>query len=239
MQKILSYVRRAVEDYDMIQEGDKISVGVSGGKDSLTAMIAMHELSKFYPKKFTVCAISIDMGFDNMDFTPVKKLCDDLGIEYILKKREIKEIIFDIRKESNPCSLCAKMRRGALNNLALEAGSNKIVLGHHNDDVLETFFLSLFYEGRISCFAPVTYLDRTKVYLLRPMIYVPEKVIRGYVKNAQLPVVHNTCPNDGHSKRQYMKDLILKLDRENKDLKKHMFTAVKNGKIDGWDIIKK
>ncbi|MCX7714860.1 MAG: tRNA 2-thiocytidine(32) synthetase TtcA [Clostridia bacterium] len=234
MKKITSYVRKAIEDYNMIEEGDRIAVGVSGGKDSLSLLCALAKLSEYYPKKFTVCAISLDMGY-GADFSPVGRLCDELGVEYIIKDTHIKEVIFDIRNEKNPCSLCAKMRRGALNDAAMENGCKKVALGHHNDDVLETFFLSLFYEGRISCFSPVTYLDRTDIYQIRPMIYVPEKDIIGAVRRLSLPVVHNPCPANGCTKRQEMKDLIKRLDREtNRGLKKRLFTAVKNSGIDGW-----
>lgn len=178
--------------------------------------------------------LTLDMGYD-ADYSKVQKMCDNLGVEYKVKKTNIKEIIFDIRKESNPCSLCAKMRRGALNDMAIENGCNKVALGHHNDDVLETFFLSLMHEGRIHCFSPVTYLDRTDMYQIRPMIYVRERDIRGVVKNYDIPVVHNPCPADGYTQRQYMKDLIKRLEKEMyPGLRKRLFRAIQDSAIDGW-----
>ena len=179
MKKILSRTRRAVDDYHMIAEGDKIAVGVSGGKDSLTLLCALAELRRFYPNKFDILALSIDMGFDGTDFSKVQELCEKIGVEYIIEKTDIAEVVFDIRKESNPCSLCAKMRRGGVNDLAVKNGCNKVALGHHNEDVLETFFLSLFYEGRLGCFSPVTYLSRKDIHVIRPLIYVAEGDIKG------------------------------------------------------------
>ena len=235
MKRITSLIRRAVENYDMIQEGDKVVVGVSGGKDSLVLLRCLYDLSKYYPKKFQVLGVSLDMGF-GADYEPVRKMCDELGIEYIIKKTDIKEIIFDIRQETTPCSLCAKMRRHLLNEAAKENGAKVVALGHHNDDVLETFMLSLFYEGRINCFSPVTHLDRMDIYQIRPMIYVRERDVRGAVKNHNLPVVHNPCPANGVTKRQYMKDLIARLEKENyPGLRKRLFTAIEKSSIDGWN----
>ena len=174
IQKILSKVRRAVDDYHMISEGDRIAVGVSGGKDSLTLLCALAALRRFYTASFEVIGVSLDMGFPDMSFGEVRELCDKIGVEYVVRKTDIAEIVFDIRKEKNPCSLCAKMRRGGVNDLAVELGCNKVALGHHNEDVLETFFLSLFYEGRLGCFSPVTYLSRRDIHVIRPMIYLPE-----------------------------------------------------------------
>lgn len=236
MKKIISLTRRAIEDYDMIQEGDKIAVGVSGGKDSLVLLRALAELSRYYPKKFEVMGITLDMGY-NADYSEIQKMCDELGVEYKVKHTNFKEIIFDIRKENNPCSLCAKMRRGALNDTALENGCKKVALGHHNDDVLETFFLSLIYEGRISCFSPDTFLDRTGVTQIRPMIYVRERDIRGAVRNHNIPVVTNPCPANGVTKRQYMKDLIRQIEKETTPgLRKRLFHAIQYSDIDGWKM---
>ncbi len=238
MKKVVSLTRRAIEEYKMIEEGDKIAVGVSGGKDSLVLLCALAELSKYYPKKFTVMALTLDMGY-NSDYSGIQSLCDELGVEFKVKYTNIKEVIFDIRKESNPCSLCAKMRRGALNDFALENGCHKVALGHHNDDVLETFFLSLMHEGRISCFSPVTYLDRTDLYMIRPMIYVRERDIRGVVNNHNIPVIHNECPADGYTQREYMKDLIKRLEKEmHPGLRKRLFRAVQDSTIDGWKLNK-
>ncbi len=238
MKKVISLTRRAIEEYNMIDEGDKIAVGVSGGKDSLVLLCALAELSRYYPKKFTVMGLTLDMGY-KADYSKIQALCDKLGVEYKIKYTNIKEIVFDIRKETNPCSLCAKMRRGSLNDFAIENGCRKVALGHHNDDVLETFFLSLMYEGRINCFSPVTYLDRTDLYQIRPMIYVRERDIRGAVRNHDIPVLHNECPANGYTQREYMKDLIKRLEKEtHPGLRKRLFRAIQDSTIDGWKIDK-
>lgn len=234
MKKVVSLTRRAIEEYNMIDEGDKIAVGVSGGKDSLVLLCALAELSHYYPKKFTVTALTLDMGYKS-DYSGIQALCDKLGVEFKVKYTNIKEIVFDIRNETNPCSLCAKMRRGSLNDFALENGCRKVALGHHNDDVLETFLLSLMHEGRIHCFSPVTYLDRTQLYQIRPMIYVRERDIRGVVKNHDIPVIHSECPADGYTQREYMKDLIKRLEKEmTPGLRKRLFRAIHDSAIDGW-----
>ena len=236
MKKLISLTRRALEDYNMIEDGDKIAVGVSGGKDSLALLCALAELSRYYPKKFEVKALTLDMGYKS-DYSKIQELCDRLGVEFLVKYTNIKEVVFDIRNESNPCSLCAKMRRGALNDFAIENGCRKIALGHHNDDVLETFFLSLMHEGRVHCFSPVTYLDRTDLYQIRPMIYVRERDIRGVARNYDLPVIKNECPADGSTQRQYMKDLIKRLEKEtHPGLRKRLFTAIQNSDIEGWKL---
>lgn len=235
MRKILSRTRRAVDDYHMIESGDRIAVGVSGGKDSLTLLCALAALKKFYPKEFEVVGISLDMGFEGTDFSGVQKLCDELGVEYILQKTDIAEVVFDIRKESNPCSLCAKMRRGGVNDLAVQNGCNKVALGHHNEDVIETFFLSLFYEGRLGCFSPVTYLSRRDIHVIRPMIYVPEGDIKGYAKRAELPIVFNPCPMDGNSKRSDMRDFIDERRKTDKFFKTKILHAIQTGLPD-WEI---
>lgn len=236
MKKVVSLTRRAIEDYNMIDEGDRIAVGVSGGKDSLVLLCALAELSRYYPKKFTVVALTLDMGYDS-DFSEIEKLCSELGVEYHIKKTNIWNVIFDIRHEKNPCSLCAKMRRGALTDFAIENGCRKIALGHHNDDALETFFLSLMYEGRIHCFSPVTHLDRRGVYQIRPMIYVRERDIRGAVRNRGIVTVKSKCPADGATKRQEMKELIKRLEKEQPPgLRKRLFRAIQGSAIDGWRI---
>lgn len=236
MRKVVSLTRRAIEDYNMIDEGDRIAVGVSGGKDSLVLLCALAELSRYYPKKFTVVALTLDMGYDS-DLSEIEKLCSELGVEYHIKKTNIWNVIFDIRHEKNPCSLCAKMRRGALTDFAIEHGCRKIALGHHNDDALETFFLSLMYEGRIHCFSPVTHLDRRGVYQIRPMIYVRERDIRGAVRNCGIVTVKSKCPADGATKRQEMKELIKRLEKEQPPgLRKRLFRAIQGSAIDGWRI---
>lgn len=235
MQHLLSHMRRAIEDYDMIQEGDRIAVGLSGGKDSLAVLVAAHALKRFYPKQFHLEAITLDMGMEGMDFSPLSDLCKSLDIPYTIEKTQIKEIVFDLRKEKNPCSLCANLRRGALNSAAKKLGLDKVMLGHHFDDVVETFFLSLLYEGRVNCFLPVTHLDRMDVTLLRPFIYVEEKDIRKFAKTAKLPVVHSTCPADGNTKREYIKNLLGQLEHENHGAKQRLFTAMRNS-VNGWQI---
>jgi len=236
MKKILSYLRRAVDDYSMIDDGDKIAVGVSGGKDSIALMLALNSLKRFYPKKFELIAITVSMGFENTDFSPIYSLCEREKIEYVIEETKIGEIVFNVRKETNPCSLCSKMRSGALNDAAIRLGCNKVALGHHYDDVVETFFMSLFKEGRINCFSPVTYLDRMKITKIRPMIYLPEKEITYFINKNTLPIVKNPCPADGNTTRQYMKELILSLEKENKRLKQQIFHAVKTSEIKGWKI---
>ena len=235
MKRITSLVRKAVEEYDMIQDGDRVAVGISGGKDSLVLLGALASLSRFYPKKFSVLGLTLDMGYKS-DYSKIKAFCESYGVEHKVKYTNIKEIIFDDRKESNPCSLCAKMRRGALNDFAIENNCNRVALGHHNDDVLETFFLSLLYEGRINCFYPVTYLDRTNIYQIRPLIYAREGDIKGVVKRLDVPVLESSCPANGNTKRQDMKELISRIDKEtNPGFKRRLFTAIKTSKIDGWN----
>lgn len=234
MQKMLSYVRRAVDHYNMIKEGDRVAVGVSGGKDSLALLVALTQLSRFYPEKFEVVAITLEMGYDEMDFSPVQALCDRLGVEYIRVPTQIGPIIFDIRHEENPCALCAKMRRGALHEAAKAAGCNKVALGHHFDDVVETYMLSLFYEGRISCFQPVTYLDRADITLIRPLLYVPEYFVRSFAKRHELPIVHNPCPADGNTKRQEIKELLTSLEKTMPGLRERIFGAMQRYPLDGW-----
>ncbi len=234
---LLSYVRRAIDDYNMIEEGDRIAVGISGGKDSLTLLAALAGLKRFYPKKFELVAITEDMGFEGSDYSAISEFCEKLGVEYKIEKTDIAKIVFDIRKESSPCSLCAKMRRGALNGSAKKFGCNKVALGHHYDDVVETFMLNLFFEGRIGCFRPVTYLSRMDVTVIRPMIYMPEKDVRAYAAAAELPVTKSLCPADGNTQREEMKNLLQNLDKTNKGLKYRIFGAIQRGEIDGWKNI--
>ena len=234
MQKLLSYTRRAVDHYHMIEEGDRIAVGVSGGKDSLALLVALANLRRFYPKHYEVVAITLEMGYEEMDFSAVQALCDSLGVEYIRVPTQIKQIVFDIRQEENPCSLCAKLRRGALHDAALAAGCKKVALGHHFDDVVETYMLSLMYEGRISCFKPVTWLDRRGITLIRPLLYTPEHYIRSFARRENLPIVHNPCPADGNTKRQEVKELLRTLEKENRGLRERIFGAIQRYPLDGW-----
>ncbi|MBQ1935446.1 MAG: tRNA 2-thiocytidine(32) synthetase TtcA [Clostridia bacterium] len=236
MQKILSAVRKAVDEYGMIETGDRIAVGISGGKDSLLLLLALKELQRFYPKSFEVMGISIDMGFDGMDYSPIQRLCDEIGVSYQVVKTDIAEIIFDLRKEPNPCSLCAKLRRGALNDAAKAAGCNKVALGHHHDDAVETFMMNLIYEGRIGCFSPVTYLDRTDVTVIRPMLYLTESEVKRIEKSVFLPVVKNKCPADGHTKREYVKNLLHDLEQEVQGTKVRIQHAMEKAELDGWKL---
>lgn len=226
LQKLLSKARRAVEDYKMIENGDKIAVGLSGGKDSLTLLYILANMGRFYPAKFEVIAVSVDMGLglDPDEVAAVQKVCDELGVEYVVEKTQIGEIVFNVRKEKNPCSLCANMRRGALNNTAKAHGCNKVALGHHADDLVETLFLSLFYEGRLSTFSPVTKLERAGVTVIRPMIYIREKEIIGFAKDK--PIIHNPCPADKHTQRQYIKNLIKTLEKDNRKIKDNVLGAI-------------
>lgn len=239
MKRIVGLVRKAIEDYDMINEGDRMAVGVSGGKDSLVLLGALALLSRYYPKKFTVVGLTLDMGYDS-DYSEIKKYCESFGTEYYVKKTNIKEVVFDYRNESNPCSLCAKLRRGALESFASEQHCTKIALGHHNDDVLETFMLSLLYEGRINCFSPYMKLDKSGIYQIRPLIYVREGDIKGAVRRLNVPVQKSSCPVDGETKRREIKDLIAYMNKTvNPGMKKRLFTAIRNSGIDGWKSLHK
>lgn len=233
LQRLLSLIRQAADNYQMIDQGDHIAVGISGGKDSLTLLWGLHSLQRFYPKSFSLSAITVDLGLGNLDLEPVKTLCHSFDIPYYVIPTDIGAVLFDIRKESNPCSLCAKMRRGGVNDLAVKNGCNKVALGHHNEDVLETFFLSLFYEGRLGCFSPVTYLSRKDIHVIRPLIYVAEGDIKGYANRAELPVVYNPCPMDGKSKRQDMKEFINSGQKNDKFFKKKILNAIQTG-LPAW-----
>ena len=227
-------VRRAVDDYDMIQEGDKIAVGVSGGKDSMVLLLALWHLKRFYPKPFELEAITIELGFEGMDFTPVKELCQRLEIPYTCLKTDIKEIVFDVRREENPCSLCAKMRRGALNDAIRDRGIKKLALGHHFDDAVETFMMSLLFEGRISCFRPVTFLDRSGVTQIRPLVYAGEQKISNLAAQLNVPVVENPCPQDKGSKRYEIKQLLKTMCESYPDMKSKVFGAMQRMPLPGW-----
>ncbi len=238
MRKILSGMRRAIQDYNMIEAGDKIAVGVSGGKDSLALLCALAAYRRFSEVPFEIMGVTLNMGFKGVDYSPVRSLCDEIGVQYVVKDTDIAEILFDVRKEKNPCSLCAKMRRGAVNDMAKENGCNKVALGHHNEDVIETFFLSLFYEGRLNCFSPVTYLSRIDMNVIRPLIYVAEGDIKGYSKRENLPIVKNPCPMDGVSKREEMKKFINERNEIDHHFKTRMMTAIQSG-LEDWKIIGK
>ena len=234
LQRLLSYARRAVDDYDMIEEGETIAVGVSGGKDSLSLLLTMAALSEFYPKHFHVAAISVDLGLEGANYSKIAALCEEIGVPFYLEPSDISHIIFDLRKESNPCSLCAKLRRGMLNSAALKHGIRKVALGHHFDDVVETFMLNLFYEGRIGAFQPVTYLDRTGITVIRPFLYAPEKDIRYFARHADLPILEVRCPADGNTERSNMKQFLADLEKQNKGLRHRIFGAIQKAGLDGF-----
>lgn len=234
LQQVLSVVRKALEDYHMINDGDKIAVGISGGKDSLTLLYALNGLRRFYPQKFELMAVTVDLGFQNLDLSKIAALCTELNVKYEIVKTDIAQIIFEDRKETNPCSLCAKMRKGALNEAVKAAGFNKIAYAHHKDDVVETMLMSLIYEGRFHTFAPVTYLDRTELTVIRPLLYMNEADVIGFVNKHNVPVVKSPCPADGHTKREYIKQLLQQLNRENPGVKERMFTAIQTGSLKGW-----
>jgi tRNA(Ile)-lysidine synthase TilS/MesJ len=232
MRKMLSYVRRAIDDYKMIDEGDKIAVGISGGKDSIILFTALINLKRFYPKKFDIVGITIDLGFDiPLETKGIIDIANENNIVYEVVKTDIKEIVFDIRKEDNPCSLCAKMRKGALIDEAKKLGCNKLALGHNYDDVVETFFLKLFYEGNIGCFSAVTYLDRMDITQIRPLIYANESEIKKTVARLELPIFKNPCPQAGITKRQEIKELIQALRKTYPDLKSKIFGGLQRGNL--------
>lgn len=235
LQQLLSYTRKAVDDYQMIQAGDKIAVGISGGKDSLALLYALAHLRIFYPNSFEIIAITVDLGWGNFQLDEIKKLCDKLNVEYVTVKTDIADIIFEQRKETNPCSLCAKMRKGALNEKIKELGCNKVAYGHHKDDVVETLLLSMIFEGRLHCFAPVTYLDRMDLTVIRPLLYVNEADIIGFKNKMELPVAKSPCPMDGYTKREYAKDLVKQLNQDHPGAKERIFRAIVNGNIKGWE----
>lgn len=234
LQKILSRVRKAVEDYNMINDGDKIAIGVSGGKDSQLLVLAMRELQRFLPEKFGLVAITIDLGFENFSRERLHGFYRSVGVDFHIEETNISQIVFDVRKEENPCSLCSNMKRGAIYNAAVKLGCNKVAFAHHMDDVIETFLMSQIYEGRIHTFSPVTYLDRKKVTLIRPLIYAEEKLINTVLKHLGLTPLKSGCPADGKTRRQDIKELIMDLSRENRNIKANLFGGIQRAGICGW-----
>ena len=236
MQKLLSYIRSACQKYDMIQDGDRIAIGVSGGKDSLALLAAMARFKDFYPKKFEIVAISIDMRFgdEDGDFSEIRNLCDRLGVEYIVKPTNLGRLIFDVRQESNPCSLCSKMRRGALNKAAVEAGCNKVALGHHLDDVAETFIMNLLNGATLDCFMPVTYLDRMKITVIRPMIFARESDCARVARKENLPVSKSKCPSDGNTEREETKKFLSSLEKKYGNVREKILSAMQKKEINGY-----
>ena len=236
MQHILGQVRRCVEDYHMIEAGDKVAVGVSGGKDSLLTLTALARLRDFYPISFQLEAITLETGTPGMSFDAVAELCRELEVPYTRIHVPVYQIVFEERKEKNPCSLCAKLRRGSLNTALTERGIHKIALGHHYDDAIETLLMNLLFEGRIGCFQPVTYLDRTGITQIRPLLYCREDDIRRTVERLRLPVFHNPCPANGSTRRQEVKDLIHQLEGRYPDIKQKLFGSLQRYPLYGWNL---
>ena len=237
LQRLLSLVRKACDDYCLIDEHDKIAIGISGGKDSLTLLYALHGLKRFYPNPFEIEAITVDLGFEGFHTDKIAELCASLDVPYTVVKTDIGQIIFDERKEKNPCSLCAKMRKGSLNEVAKAHGCNKIAYGHHRDDLVETMMMSLMFEGRFYCYSPVTYLDRMELTVIRPLLFVYESDVIGFKNKYDLPISKNPCPADGNTKREYMKNLLKQLNIEHPGVMDKMFHAIINGNIPSWPKI--
>lgn len=241
MQKILGHMRKAIHEYDLIHDNDRICVGVSGGKDSIVLLHGLFLLKQFIGINYDIVAVTLDMGFNGLsgDFTPIADFCKKSEIEYHIIKTQIGEIVFDVRKEPNPCSLCARMRRGALHDATVSLGCNKIALGHNYDDVVETFIMNLFTEGRIGCFSPISYLERKQIYLIRPLVLASEREIKKASTKNELPVIKSRCPADGFTNRQKTKEFIADMERKNHGFKDRIFGAMKRGNIDGWGNISK
>ncbi len=238
MQRILSLMRKAISNFDMISDGDKIAVCLSGGKDSVTLLMALKAYQRFSPQKFDLIAISINPGFEFFDVNLLKNICESVDVPLFIEDSNAKEIVFDIRKEQNPCSLCANLRRGIINSIAIRENCNKIALGHNKDDVLETFFLNLLYTGNISTFSPVSYMDRSKITLIRPLICLEEKEIRAFIKRSNITLMPKCCPMDGFSKREDMKNLIESFRKDIPHIKENIFGAIQRKEISGWKVIK-
>ncbi len=236
MQKLMSRMRAAMEKYEMIEDGDRIAVGLSGGKDSVALLAALAEMRRFYPEKYEVVAITVDMRFDNTDtdYSVLEEFCKSIDVPFVIKRTELADIIFNIRKESNPCSLCAKMRRGILHDVAIENGCNKVALGHHMDDAVETFFMNLLKGGNISSFFPVTYMSRKDLYIIRPMVLASEALVAGAVKHSALPIVKSKCPMDKTSEREKTKELVKSLNKEYPQLREKVIGALQRRGLDNW-----
>ncbi|MBC8570699.1 tRNA 2-thiocytidine biosynthesis TtcA family protein [Zongyangia hominis] len=236
MQKMMGYMRKAITDYQMLQDGDRVAVGVSGGKDSVVLLTGLCRLRRFIGIDYQVVAVTLDPMFGGVpaDYSAIETLCGELEAPFVLKRTDIGPVVFDIRKEPNPCSLCARMRRGALHDAAKEYGCNKIALGHHYDDAVETFLLNLFHEGRLGCFSPVSYLSRKDLTMIRPMIYAPERDVASAARRCQLPIVKSQCPADTFTQRQWAKDYLNELEKTHPGLKKRLFGAMVRGHISGW-----
>lgn len=238
MQRIEGLMRRAIEDYSMIEEGDKIAVALSGGKDSIALLYALKNLQRYHDKKFDLLAISVNPGFEGFNEEIIKKICDNINVEVKIENVSIKQIVFDERKEKNPCSLCANLRRGVLNNAAKKYGCNKIALGHNEDDVLETFLMNMIYAGNIGTFSPITYMNRSDMTLIRPLIYVPEKLTKRFIKKYEIEILDKVCPIDGTTKRQFALDLLKQLEKMNKQTRANLMGAIKRANLNGWKEFK-
>lgn len=236
MQKILGYMRKAIQEFDLIQDGDRIAVGVSGGKDSLALLLGLIQLRRFIGIDYELAAVTLDPVFGGVegDYSAVAKLCEENGVEYVVRKTHIGEIVFDIRNESNPCSLCARMRRGALHDLAKELGCNKVALGHHYNDAVETFMMNLFIEGRVGCFSPKSYLSRKELWMIRPLVFAPESAVRAAIKRNNIEVVKSKCPADGHTKREEMKEFLRQREYSDKGFTDRIFGAMRRSGVNGW-----
>lgn len=232
--RLLSYVRRAVDEYHLLEDQDQVAVGISGGKDSLALLYALKQLQRFYPKHFTLTAFTVHPGFEEFQLAPIQEFCKQLEVPYEVIDTQIRAIVFRDHQAENPCSLCAKLRKGALNEAAVRHGCNKVAYGHHRDDLIETMLLSLFYEGRFHSFSPKTNWERTGLTLIRPLLYVPEAELIGFQNKYRLPSVKNPCPADGHTKRQYVKELLRTLNAENPGIKGRMFAAIQSACLDDW-----
>lgn len=236
MQKILGYMRKAITEFDMLSDGDRVAVGVSGGKDSLVLLKGLSKLRDFIGIDYSLTAITEDPCFGGVpgDYSGIEKLCNDMGIEYIVERSRIGEIVFDVRHEEHPCSLCARLRRGALHNAAKKAGCNVVALGHHYNDAVETFVMNLFVEGRIGCFAPKSFLDRREITVIRPLAFAPETEIARAARREGLPIVKSKCPADGHTKREEIKNFLSERERLDHGFTDRLFGAMRRAGIDGW-----
>lgn len=235
LQKLYSYVRQCIQQFDLIDDGDRIAVGISGGKDSLALLYALAGLRKFFPKKFEVIGVTADLGFGEFNLEEIEKLCTELDVEYYVLKTDIAEILRQKVKKGTYCAMCAKLRKGAINNFAREKGCNKVAYAHHQDDMIQTMMLSLIYEGQFYCFGPKTYYKESGITVIRPMINIPERDVIGFRNKYNLPCVKNPCPNDGITRREYVKDLIAKISRDNPGVKEKMYNAILKGKIYEWE----
>lgn len=236
MQELMGRMRAAIERYDMIAEGDRIAVGVSGGKDSIALLAGLMEMRRFYPKPYTLAAVTLDPCFSGReaDYSAIAALCAANGVPYTVKRTQLGTIIFETRREANPCSLCARMRRGLLHDTAKALGCNKIALGHHLDDAAETFWMNLLRGGRVGCFSPVTYLSRKDLTMIRPLVFAREREVEAAVRRAGLPVVKSQCPADGNTQRQRVKEQFALLEREYPAPREKIVGALQRGGIDGW-----